>query len=269
MSPLGKLKTAYENNKIFTKVLAIALVINLLFAGAFVFTSIMVKDITVSVNGKSIKYRTMAKTVDDMLSGWGVNLDEGDVVAPGQKAKLKDDMDVSIDLYEVETEVVKEATDFKQKEEYTSDLLEGEEKVTTKGVKGQDEVTYEVTYLGGEEQSRKEVDRKTIKKPKTQILSKGTAIAIDGERYSRKLVVQATAYSGGGTTATGTRARVGEIAVDPRVIPLGSECYIEGFGKVRAEDTGGAVKGNIIDIYMASRGAAIRWGRRTVTIYIK
>lgn len=255
--------------KTFTKVLIIAIAVNLVLAGVFVFFSISVKDITVSVNGKSIEHRTMARTVKDMLDDWGVKLDENDVVTPGIDTKLKDDMVVAIELYEVEQEVVKEATDFKEKEEYTSDLLEGEEKVTTKGVKGEDEVTYEVITLGGKEISREEVGRKTLKKPKTQILSKGTAVAINGERYSRKLVVQATAYSGGGTTATGTRARVGEIAVDPRVIPLGSECYIEGFGKVRAEDTGGAVKGNIIDIYMASRGAAIRWGRRTVTIYIK
>ena len=66
----------------------------------------------------------------------------------------------------------------------------------------------------------------------------------------------------------GTRARVGEIAVDPRVIPLGSKVYIEGVGARIAEDTGGNIKGNTIDIYMNSVAECRKWGARTVTIYI-
>ena len=66
-----------------------------------------------------------------------------------------------------------------------------------------------------------------------------------------------------------TRARVGEIVVDPSVIPLGTEVYIEGVGARRAEDTGGNIKGNTIDIYMDTQGQCINWGVRYVTIYIK
>lgn len=91
---------------------------------------------------------------------------------------------------------------------------------------------------------------------------------INGFAYTRKEIFQATAYTGGGHTATGTRARVGEIAVDPRVIPLGTTVYVEGFGELRAEDTGGAIKGHIIDIYMSSNAACRRWGRRNVTVYL-
>ena len=67
----------------------------------------------------------------------------------------------------------------------------------------------------------------------------------------------------------GTRARAGEIAVDPRVIPLGSKVYIEGVGARIAEDTGGNIKGNTIDIYMNSVAECRKWGARTVTIYIQ
>ena len=58
------------------------------------------------------------------------------------------------------------------------------------------------------------------------------------------------------------------IAVDPRVIPLGSMVEIPGFGIYIAGDTGGAIKGNIIDIHFATVGQALKWGRRSVTIKI-
>lgn len=66
----------------------------------------------------------------------------------------------------------------------------------------------------------------------------------------------------------GTKARVGEIAVDPSVIPLGTKVYVEGYGFARAEDTGGNIKGNTIDVYKSSESACLNWGVRYVTIYI-
>lgn len=83
----------------------------------------------------------------------------------------------------------------------------------------------------------------------------------------RELTVVATAYCEGGTTATGVPAVPGVIAVDPRVIPLGTKLYIPGIGVVRAEDTGGAIIGSRIDICMATQQAADAWGVRTIQIY--
>ncbi len=74
-----------------------------------------------------------------------------------------------------------------------------------------------------------------------------------------------TAYSPevGTRTATGTRATPGRtIAVDPKVIPLGWWVYIEGVGYRRAEDTGGAIKGNKIDVFLGSEAQARQFGRR-------
>jgi 3D (Asp-Asp-Asp) domain-containing protein len=82
--------------------------------------------------------------------------------------------------------------------------------------------------------------------------------------------VQATAYNDRGTMAGGKYVYSGAIAVDPRLIPMGSEVKIAGFsGTFRAEDTGRLIKGHIIDIWMASHSRAIQWGRRTVKIWIK
>lgn len=88
----------------------------------------------------------------------------------------------------------------------------------------------------------------------------------------RALRVVSTAYApgaGAGTrTATGQRARRGIVAVDPRVIPLGTRLYIPGYGYGVAADTGGAIRGSRIDVCFDTAAEAIRWGRRTVTIYI-
>ena len=259
-----------SDNRTFYRVLALAIGFNLIFIGVFAFVSYSIKDITVTVNGKTAKTKTTSRTVDEMLSGWGVTLDKEDVVKPGHEAKLHDGTDVEIDLYEVRKEVVSEETDYKSETEYTSDLLEGESKVTTKGVKGEDRVTYEVIFLGGEEQSRKEVDRKTVKKPVTEIVAEGTAVSYNGVKYSKVITAVATGYTHTGhRTATGTKPHRGTMAVDRRVIPMGSYGYVPGYGEVHAEDTGGAIKGNRIDLFFNSRGEAVRWGRRTVELYIK
>jgi len=81
--------------------------------------------------------------------------------------------------------------------------------------------------------------------------------------------VVATAYSGHGITSTGTTPKWGTIAVDPKVIPYGTKVYIPKFNKTFiAEDCGGAIKGNKIDIYMNDKASAIDWGRKTIDIYI-
>lgn len=91
----------------------------------------------------------------------------------------------------------------------------------------------------------------------------------------RTMYVEATAYTAycygcSGITATGIDARKGGkiIAVDPRVIPLGSKVYVEGYGTAIAGDTGGAIKGNRIDILVPSEQEAVNWGRRTVKITV-
>lgn len=97
------------------------------------------------------------------------------------------------------------------------------------------------------------------------------------------LTVKATAYTSGpestgkrpgdpafGITASGHEALEGHtIAVDPRVIPLGSRVYIEELGEYRyAEDTGGAIKGRKVDLYMEDVGEALKWGIQTIRIRV-
>ncbi len=80
--------------------------------------------------------------------------------------------------------------------------------------------------------------------------------------------VTASAYHMGTTTASGTHVHKGVMAVDPRVIKMGTRVYVPGYGMARAEDTGGAIKGSRIDLYMNSTGAALKWGIRKVKITV-
>lgn len=86
----------------------------------------------------------------------------------------------------------------------------------------------------------------------------------------RPMQVRATAYAGDTITSTGTKPIAGHtIAVDPSVIPYGTRVYIPEFNKTFvAEDCGGAIKGNKIDIFMNSNQECIQWGVKTITIYI-
>lgn len=71
-----------------------------------------------------------------------------------------------------------------------------------------------------------------------------------------------------GITASGTKVHEGTVAVDPDVIPLGTRLYIDGYGMAIAEDTGGAIEGNRLDIYMADKEDCLKWGVKTRKVYI-
>lgn len=85
----------------------------------------------------------------------------------------------------------------------------------------------------------------------------------------RTVNVVATAYTGYSTTSTGQKPVWGTIAVDPKIIPYGTKVYIPQFGRTFiANNTGGAIKGNKIDIFMNTKKECYNWGRRTIEIQI-
>jgi 3D (Asp-Asp-Asp) domain-containing protein len=94
---------------------------------------------------------------------------------------------------------------------------------------------------------------------------------------SKEMTMVATAYDSswescgpwdGQTTASGLPVGRGIVAVDPKVIPLGTRLYVEGYGEAIAADTGGAIKGNRIDLYMESRKEALNYGIQTIKVRI-
>lgn len=133
-----------------------------------------------------------------------------------------------------------------------------------------------------------EVSTKAVTAPKsneTKVEAASTTIesktevtpTAQAEETSKEITVKATAYTAScegcsGTTATGLdlnanpNAKV--IAVDPSVIPLGSKVEVEGYGVAIASDTGGAIKGNRIDVFIPSEEKALEWGRKEIKVKI-
>lgn len=126
------------------------------------------------------------------------------------------------------------------------------------------------------------VQEKVLKKP---LVTKSSVVVVRGKRRvasrgssrenlsaTKEFYMLSTAYAPGAgagyITATGRRAGYGIVAVDPRVIPLGTRLYIPGYGYAIAADTGSAIKGLRIDLCFNTREQAVKWGRRRVKVYI-
>ncbi len=136
------------------------------------------------------------------------------------------------------------------------------------------EALREKSELKVEEKSIKSNANKEVAQAKTE---KSTVNTTENKSEGKTIAVEATAYTAkcdgcSGITYTGVdlnsnpNAKV--IAVDPNVIPLGTEVYVEGYGNAIAADIGGAIKGNRIDIHVPTKQEALNWGRKTVNVTI-
>lgn len=240
-------------------------------------------SLTLVDGGKKKEIWTTSTTVADFLKQQGIELKKEDRVEPGPDAALTKDMVVNIIRVEKATDVVEEPVDFAVVTKKDSSLAKGKEKIITQGQKGLIKREYEVTLENGKEVSRKVLKETTLKESKDQVVAVGTKVSSESVSRGaalpagRELIVTATAYTANcngctGITATGfnlhknPNAKV--IAVDPKVIPLGSKVYVEGYGYAVAADTGGAIKGNKIDVFFPTKEQAYRWGTRQVKVII-
>ena len=103
----------------------------------------------------------------------------------------------------------------------------------------------------------------------------GALLTLGGPAFGRptapatyRMKVDAVAYYLPGKTALGIQVRKGVVAVDPKLIPLGTKLHVPGYGKSIAADVGLAIKGRIIDLWFPTTAAARDWGRRTVVITV-
>lgn len=249
-------------------------------------------EVKLVMGGEEQIVKTAEDTIEGLLNSQGIQLSALDRVEPELQASLQPG-DV-VKVTHVEEEMITEIQEIPYQTliKYNESMEHGTAKVVQEGVSGQKEVTFKITYEDGQEVSREVVDEVYHREAVNEIVEKGTLnylITSRGEvtRYKRVLTVQATAYDAGyastgknpgdpyyGITSSGTRVRPGVVAVDPKVIPIGSKLYIESldgktsYGLAVAEDTGGAIKGNRIDIYYESRSEALRFGRKTLRVYI-
>lgn len=132
----------------------------------------------------------------------------------------------------------------------------------------------ELQRQAAEKKKQEELERQK-KQKEQQKNNQNTTNNSNISNVSRTMTMQVTAYTadpaengGWNGTASGTPLVRGTCAVDPRVIPLGTKMYVEGYGNCTALDTGGAIKGSRVDILVDSKGEARNWGRRTVKVHI-
>lgn len=96
----------------------------------------------------------------------------------------------------------------------------------------------------------------------------GSALGQPRGPQAYRIKVDAVAYSLPGKTTLGIPVRKGVVAVDPKLIPLGTRLHVPGYGAGVAADVGTAIKGRIIDLWFPTTARARQWGRRTVTITV-
>lgn len=237
--------------------------------------------VTFRADGKEYTVMTTGGSVEKNLKDAGLTLGEQDLISTPLNEEVSKNLVITIDRVKSETVRETVSLDYKVTEKKTNDLYKGQTKVVQEGKKGTRVDTYSVTYTNGAESSRKKIASEVTEEPVEKILLVGTKIRSSFKKtsstptsYKKAIAMEATAYVQGGTTATGRPARVGVVAVDPRVIPLGTKVYVETadgrfiYGTAIAADTGGAIKGNKIDICVASHEEAYRFGRRIVNVYI-
>lgn len=228
---------------------------------------------------------TTSTTVADFLKNQDVQLNELDKVEPALTDELTEKSNVTVTRIEKVTDVVEEPIAFNVVEKKDDNIEKGVQKVINSGKEGKQEKHYEVTIENGQEVTRKLLKTETVQKSEDRVVALGTKVvqtsttvaSRGNDSVSKEFYVNSTAYTANcngcsGTTATGVNLKANPnakvIAVDPSVIPLGTKVYVEGYGYAVAADTGSAIKGNKIDVFLSSKSAAYRWGSKRVKIKI-
>lgn len=258
-------------------------------------------DVKISVDGKNVGVKCSG-TVSDALSAAGVTVYDDDLINIGFSEPLNDRTNIVVNrvdiVEEVEVKTIEYATKYREDDSYTIGYTE----TVVDGEEGEIETTKRLVYVDGELVSTSVID-KDVTDPVDEVILVGTKeeepepepepvyeapapaytseVALDANgtpiSYSQVLTGSSCAYtaSAGSLTSTGRTAAVGLVAVNPDIIPYGTELYITStdgskvYGYAIAADTGGAVmRGSIIvDLFMNTESDCYDWGRRDVNVY--
>ena len=227
-------------------------------------------DVGLVVAGTEQRMKTHGQTVGDVLGQAGMSLEAMDRVTPSLSKPVRAGMTIKVTTVREVIETVDEPIEYASWIQYDPELAKGQRLIAKGGEPGAVHREYRVRFVDGRE-TRRELAVESITPAVDEIVSIGTyvgpapavvaavvappvPVASVGDMVcSRTLNVYATWYTaassgGSGITATGTGVYKGIVAVDPRVIPLGTRMYIPGYGYATAADTGGAILGNHIDL---------------------
>jgi 3D (Asp-Asp-Asp) domain-containing protein len=243
--------------------------------------------VTVVVDGVERTVRTAAGTVGEVLGEEHVAFDAHDRLAPAAPDAIAAGDTIRLDHVSSWVERVHKTLPAPTEHVLSFNLAVGRVKIVQPGAPGVREISYRVTRHANRSQAPRRVvlGARVLQQPRPRMVATGvgdySALAafakrgLDGTiRLAHAAVsMVATAYTANcygcsGMTATGSHAGHGIVAVDPRVIPLGSHLYIPGYGHAIAGDTGGAIRGKRVDLGFNNNADAMQFGRRSVIVYV-
>ena len=264
------------------------------------------QNITVDYCGRIMEATSYGERVQDLLDRLGVQVYGSYTVKPAPSSMTYDGLKVTINSLVENREVYTTQIPYEVIRCEDPTLPEGYEQVRTEGVPGQMLCTAQVVYSNGVEQSRIVVEQTVTQPAVDEVIAVGSGLALTEETateesvkpldqikiddgtitlptgevltYTHTGTFKGTAYTHGiggvdYITATGTTVHWGTVAVDPDVIPYGTRMFIvtnDGeyvYGLSTAEDCGGGVNGNHVDLYFPTVDSCYQFGVRDCTIY--
>ncbi|MDQ0285264.1 uncharacterized protein YabE (DUF348 family) [Desulfofundulus luciae] len=229
--------------------------------------------VTVTADGKTLKLLTAAPTVREALQEAEVVPGREDIVTPGPAEKIRPEMAIRVIRVRQVAREIMVPVPYSIRREPDPGLMRGQVKVVRAGRQGKEKQRWVLVYHDGREVKRVMEASQVVTPPVDRVVRVGTLqqVSRGGRdiRFSRVINMVATAYTyTGNNTAYGVPPRVGVAAVDPRVIPLGTRLYVEGYGYATALDVGSSIRGNRVDLFMENAAEARRWGVRRVNVYV-
>ena len=224
------------------------------------------KPLSLDVAGAHKALRTRLKTVAEVLVAEGVVLGPKDYVLPDPRAPVSRDLRIAVVRVADEYYVEEVPISFQTRWEPSADLEIDETRVSTLGHEGARRKRVRVHYENDRERYRTEEDEWIARQPQDRVHQYGTKIVFRSLEtpsgaipYWRRLRMYATSYNAPtagvppnspwyGRTRLGLLAAKGIVAVDPRVVSLGQQVYVPGYGQAIAGDTGGGIKGRRVDL---------------------
>ena len=262
-------------------------------------TVVRARPVQIVAPGLSLEARSRAGTVGELLAEKSIELGPLDRVEPPASAPLSAHSTVRVVRGWQEELRELMPIPYQTRTQFSTDLEPGARQRLRAGVAGLAERLVRVVYEDGAEVRRDPLHERILRPAVDEVILAARAVlpqiplltapALAGTSIPgapdvpvrRVVTMVSTAYDPGpistgkspghpayGITATGMRATYGVVAVDPRVIPFYTRLYVPGYGYAIAADTGGDIIGNRIDLFFPTYAEAIRWGRRTVTVYI-
>jgi 3D (Asp-Asp-Asp) domain-containing protein len=237
------------------------------------------RSVTLVADGEIRKIATNAATVGELLSQEKAALRLLDRCSVPLTTPIRDGIFVQVTRVDKRQVVERVTLPFPTQRRFTPAFRAGIRQVLQPGAAGERVKTVVEVAVDGEVVRRQKIaEAVTPPTPRVEVAGlRGLSLASRGSFEGRRVIeMVATGYGPdarcngrwGSRTATGRRAGYGVVAVDPRFIPLGTRLYVEGYGFAVAGDTGGAIKGNRIDLGHNSYREALRVGRRRVRVLV-